>query len=123
MIWQQYRRWWRWAARLIALAWAGWWIFFGLASGIGEGLDWEGVLIHTAVPGLVFLVLALLPLWREGVGGALLILTGLLVAVWYPVMVYGRFPLSTIIFVLLLMALPPFLTGGMCLFCWRHSLE
>ena len=53
----------RYTARVIALLWAGWWTFFGLASGIGEGLDILGTLIHTAMPGLFFLFIAIIP-WR-----------------------------------------------------------
>lgn len=44
----------RFAARIIALLWAGWWTFSGLASGIGEGLDISGILIHTTTPGCSF---------------------------------------------------------------------
>lgn len=113
--------WLRPAARGVALLWAGFWVFFGLASGIGEGLDWVGVLIHTAVPGLIFLALALLAWYREEIGGALLVIVGLVVLVWYPIDTADTFRLSTIVMVLLTMALPPLLAGGVCLACWRRT--
>lgn len=108
----------RYGARLLALIWAGWWVLFGLLSGIEEGLNWLGTLVHTAVPGLFFLMITLFLWWREEIGGTLLVLVGILVAVWYPIMVYGRFPLATILFVLATMALPPLLSGTVCLLDW-----
>ncbi|MCC6443024.1 MAG: hypothetical protein IT210_06135 [Armatimonadetes bacterium] len=111
--------WMRWVARGLALLWAGWWVFFGAASGIGEKLTLPGILLHTTVPGLAFLVSALL-LWRfEAVGAFLLIAEGLLIAVVYPMMA-KRFPVSAILFVLATMALPPLLAGLLSLLCWSR---
>jgi hypothetical protein len=102
-----------WLARIIAILWAGFWTFFGIASGLGEGLTPAGVFIHTLMPGLIFLLFMLLPwIWELG-GGILLIVTGLFVCVAYPLMVHGRFPLETVIFVLLTMAIPPLVSGIM----------
>lgn len=109
-------------ARIIALVWAGWWVFFGLASGIGEGLDPIGVVVHTAVPGLIFLVLAIIAWLREDIGGALLVLAGLVIMVIYPLMARGSLSISTILVTMALLALPPLIAGGLCLACWRQSL-
>ena len=109
-------------ARIIALVWAGWWVFFGLASGIGEGLDPIGVVIHTAVPGLIFLVLAIIAWLRQDIGGALLVLAGLVIMVIYPLMARGSLSISTILVAMALLALPPLIAGGLCLACWRQSL-
>jgi hypothetical protein len=99
------------AARALALLWGAFWTWFGLASGIGEGLDPAGIFFHAALPGLVFLATAGLA-WRwETIGGVALVLEGLLVMVAYPLMVHGRFPLATILFVELTMALPPLAAG------------
>jgi hypothetical protein len=109
----------RYLARALALLWAGWWVFFGLASGIGEGGTPAYVLLHTAVPGLVFLISAIVA-WRwEAVGGVILMLEGVLVLIGYPI-VFGRFPLTTIVFVLLTMALPPLVAGFLFLADWRR---
>lgn len=109
-------------ARIIALVWAGWWVFFGLASGIGEGLDPIGVVVHTAVPGLIFLVLAIIAWLCEDIGGALLVLAGLVIMVIYPLMARGSLSISTILVAMALLALPPLIAGGLCLACWRQSL-
>ena len=109
-------------ARIIALVWAGWWVFFGLASGIGEGLDPIGVVIHTAVPGLIFLVLAIIAWLRQDIGGALLVLAGLVIMVIYPLMARGSLSVSTILVTMSMLALPPLIAGGLCLACWRQSL-
>ena len=62
-------KWMRYVARALALIWAGWWTFFGLASGLAEGLSPAGVLLHATLPGLIFLVSAVIT-WRwEAIGG------------------------------------------------------
>lgn len=95
-------------ARLIASAWAGWWALFGLLSGLGEGLDLVGVLMHSLVPGGIF-ILATAIVWRwETVGGVLLVAIGLATIQYYPFAssVLGAMTLS----------LPPTLAGF--IFLW-----
>jgi hypothetical protein len=70
--------------------------------------------MHAAVPGGIFLISAASAWKWETVGGVLLVLEGLFVAAAYPVWAHGRFPVSTIVFVLSTMALPPIAAG--CLF-------
>jgi hypothetical protein len=110
-------RWMLYSARFLVLAWALFWIWFGLASGVGEGLNATGVLIHGALPGLIFLTLALLA-WRwHHVGAFLLVAASLAIAVGYPILAQ-RFPASTILLVVLTMAVPPFVAG---LLFWREA--
>ena len=109
----------RWIARIIALIWAGFWTFFGVASGLGERLDPAGVFMHTLLPGLVFLGSAFIP-WRWQLwGGIVLILEGLAILIGYPIWAHGRFELNTIIFMLLTMALPPLISGIFFVFVSR----
>jgi hypothetical protein len=113
--------WPRYAARALALAWACFWLYFGLASGLSERLSLLGVLRHAAIPGGVFLITALIA-WRwQAPGAALLILEGLVVLIAYPAVFGPRFPLSTVLFVLLLMAVPPILAGILLLAGGRRS--
>ena len=111
----------RYLARLIALAWGGFWVFFGVASGLGERMNAEGVFMHALLPGLVFLASVIIPWIWESWGGILLILEGLFVCVAYPMMAKGHFPLNTIFFVLLTMGLPPIVSGIFFLFISRKS--
>ena len=105
----------RYAARALALAWGGWWTFFGLASGSGEGLSPLGVLVHTLVPGGLFLATALL-VWRwERPGAVLLLLEALLAAV------YAGLAHRWFMFLLLTLALPPFIAGLLLLTGGRES--
>jgi len=107
-------------ARALALVWACWWAFFGLASGLSEGLAPLAVLIHAAMPGLVFLISASVA-WRwQRPGGVLLAVEGIVVLIGYPARTYGRFPPSTIVFVCLTMGLPPLAAGGLLLANWRR---
>ena len=98
--------------RGLALVWAGWWTAFGLGSGIGEGQDWLGVLLHMIVPGLIFLASAIVAWRREAPGGVLLIAEGLLSLFYYP---FARTPLG-----LATLALPPIVAGGLFLWDWRR---
>ena len=98
------------AARILGLLWAGFWLFFGIASGIGENLRLADIVMHVLFPGLVFLGIALLA-WRWPYHGVFVFLTiGLFVLIGYPVMM-THFPFSTILFVELTMALPPIIAG------------
>lgn len=111
----------RYTARGLALIWAGFWVFFGVASGLSEGLNALAIFIHTLVPGLIFLVFALVAWKWELLGGIVLVFAGIAVAIGYPIMVAGRFPLMTIVFVLLTMALPPLIAGILHLASWGSS--
>lgn len=103
--------------RSLSLAWALFWIWFGAASGISEGVGLVGVVVHTALPGMIFLVSALIP-WRfPRTGGVILIIESIVIIVAYPIM-FDHFPLITIVFVLLTMSVPPLLSG--ILFLLEH---
>ena len=106
-------------ARVLALIWAGWWTFFGLASGLHEGLSPVGVLRYALLPGLVFLLSAVIA-WRwETIGGIVLVLEGLFLFIWYPIR-YSHFSPSLIISVLSALALPPLVAGFLFLASrWR----
>ena len=72
------------SARALAVLWAGFWIFFFVASVVVEGAP-----IRVVAPGaavlLLFVVLALLP-WRwEMAGGLLLVVMSLAIGVTYAV--------------------------------------
>jgi hypothetical protein len=112
-------KWMRYCARALALIWAGWWTFFGLASGLGEGLDLVGVLIHTAFPGLVFLSVAALA-WRWlAMGGIVLLLVGVLTFIMFPGTM--RFPFPTRMLMLLTFHLPPLVASFLSLASWWRA--
>lgn len=101
----------RYLARAVALIWAGWWVLFGLASAFSEGISPTGVLLHTAVPGLIFLLSAVIA-WRwDVIGRNLLIGEGLLIFIAYPAVALGQISLISIVVVLITMALPPLIAG------------
>jgi hypothetical protein len=112
-----------WGSRTLAAVWAGWWIFFGIASGIGEKLDLFGILMHTLVPGLVFGLVFLLAWKWEAAGGILLVAMGALVTVGYPMMMFRNRPIrwDWYSFILLTMALPPLISGILLLWHWRAT--
>jgi hypothetical protein len=104
-------KWLRVGALALALVWAGWWTFFGIASGLSEGMNPIGVLAHATLPGLIFCASVAVAWWRESIGGIVLVLEGLVALIAYPLMTHHNFPLSTIAFVILTMALPPLAVG------------
>lgn len=89
------------------------WLWFGIASALGEKLGAGNWIAHLLVPGgllLGFLAVA----WRwSNPGGMLLVLAGVFVCVGYPLTVGQRFPVSTSVFVVALMGLPPLLGGAL----------
>jgi hypothetical protein len=112
-------RWAQPAAWTIILLVTGFWRWFGIASAASEGLGAGNWVAHILGPGGTLLATAAIA-WRwPSAGGVLLILEGLVVAIGYPMMVSGRFPVTTIVFVLLTMAVPPMVAGGLLLFARR----
>jgi hypothetical protein len=107
--------WLLWIARLLALLWGGFWIWYGVASGISEGVGVIGTLRYAAMPGLILLASALFAWKYARTGGFLLIIEGLIIAITYPLIFGSRFPLMTVLLVLLTMATPPILAGLMFL--------
>ena len=101
-----------WTGRIVAMLWGGWWTFFGVACGLGEGIGFGGTLMHALLPGGLFLAMALVSFRWVTAGGYALLGTGIVVLVGYPLMAYGKFSVTTIITVLLMIALPPLLAGA-----------
>ena len=94
-------------ARVVTGLWALGWAAVSLVFAIGEGS-----LLHVAVPGLLFVSLALIA-WRwEAPGSILLVLSALVL----PVVFRGLKPL-----ILLFMAIPPLLGGILFFLHWRLS--
>ena len=105
--------WMRYIARVLALIWAGWWTFFGLVSGAGEGL--RGVLTNApnTLPGLVFLICTAIA-WRwEAIGGVALLMCGLVTLFF--------FHIGKNLFLLLTAVLPPLAAGFLFLVSWWEA--
>jgi len=112
-----------WTARIVALLWGGFWVWFGLASGIAEGAGFIGTIRHTLTPGLILLASALFAWKYEKIGGGLLIVEGLIIAIAYPLLFGSRFPFSTVFFVLLTMAVPPLAAGILFVVNFRRGVN
>ena len=71
-------------ARALALLWAGFWIFFFVASVVVEPTPGRNIVLGAGVL-LLFLILVLVP-WRwEATGGVLLVVMSLLVGAIYAI--------------------------------------
>jgi hypothetical protein len=102
--------WLRYGARTLSLLWAGFWIWFGAASGMGEHLTPAGVFMH-ALPGFVFLLLATVA-WRwERAGGWLLAISAVLIAGLYLYFFRNRLTLPIRLVTASMLALPPLAAG------------
>jgi hypothetical protein len=112
--------WMRLSARAVLLIWATWWMYFGLASGLGEALTPMALCFHIAVPGLICLLSTAIA-WRwDAIGGIILVLEGAAVIAGYPLMTFSHLPLSTILWVLATLGLPPWVAGMLLLIReWR----
>ncbi len=108
-------------ARSLSLVWACWWIFFALVNAIGEQFSRQAVLALLLFP-LLFLGCATLPRFSERTGGMVLLLEGLIILVGYTWITYSKMPFSTMVAVLLMLALPPLISGLLFLVTgWRKS--
>jgi hypothetical protein len=105
-------------ARGLTVLWALFWTWFGLASGFAEQLPGSAIAAHAALPGLLFLLLAVIA-WRwEFTGGVLLIIAGLNLVVYYPLAFGDRFPQTMVVATTLMLAVPPIVGGLMFLGSW-----
>lgn len=112
-------RWNRRILRIVALIWAGWWAFFAWATVANQGFTLTRIVVATLFC-LIFLGSVAIAWRREAIGGFLLLLEGLLVLIVYTAR-FGHLPFSTVVFVLLTMAVPPMVAGLLFLASWQAS--
>lgn len=113
----------RWTGRLLALAVAIFWLWWGVGSAYVEGLTWFSLLAH-CVPGLLILIGSLVAWKRERTGGIFLVGIVLLVTaflLWAILFRGGDRQMAAIVW--LTMALPPLLAGVLFLASWRRGGE
>jgi len=106
-------------ARSLALLWAGWWLFFGLACSISEGAGAVATVVHMAVPGGVFLAVALIGGWWRRGGTLLLSVAGIVICVAYPALMADRLPVLGLALATAILGLPPLVAGLLLLFAGR----
>jgi hypothetical protein len=115
----------RWTARILALAVASFWLWWGVGSAYIEGFSWLGLLAH-CIPGLLILIGALVAWKWEGIGGSLLVGVAVLVTAFLLWAIsrggYGGTYRQVAAIVWLTMALPPLLAGVLFLASWREHL-
>lgn len=102
-------------ARGIALVWAGWWIFFAIASTFSPPRVSQFPFVCLLMV-LLFVCSALLPWRRQREGGMLLLVEGIALCIVNFTFLHN--PPATRLFLLLTLALPPLLAGT--LFLARH---
>lgn len=103
-------------AFVIAAVWAGWWVFFGIAAGIGEGLNALGVVVHT-LPGILFTA-ATLSARKWHVSGGIALIAVAAAALWF----FGYIPNDVLSPVGLMLAAPPVVAGLMFIASGRRVL-
>jgi hypothetical protein len=113
-------QWTLYAARGLSLLWAGFWIWFGIASGIHENPVPSYIFMHT-LPGLVFLAAALLAWKWERPGGWLLAGLALVIACLYLYLFRQRLGVGVLIAAALMLSLPPLITGVLYLVHSRRA--
>ena len=96
---------------------AAFWLWFGIASAIGENLGPANAVLHLFVPGGAFALIGVLARrWRTP-GAIALIAVGVSVAIAYPLVYIEFFSASTVALVGATMAVPPFVAGILLLMC------
>jgi hypothetical protein len=94
------------------------WLWFGIGSAIVEGGGWFNWFMHILIPGGIFILSALVA-WRwERIGGILLTIEGVIATVFVLVgFISDRLFPSTLLMMLLTLALPPLIGGILLLVC------
>jgi cytochrome bd-type quinol oxidase subunit 1 len=100
------------------------WLWFGIGSAISEDDGWFNWLMHLLIPGGVFILSAIVA-WRwDRIGGVLFVIEG---ACATAVVVMGlladRLLSSTVLLMLLTLALPPLIAGILFLICANRCKE
>lgn len=114
--------WQRSAARVLMIIAIVFWLWFGIGSAYVERAGPFNWLMHTPVPGGIF-ILSTLVAWRwEGIGGPLLALEGI-AALRFIVRAFllGSLTASTLVLMCLTLGLPPLAAGILFLVCWQRS--
>jgi len=115
-------RWMDFLARVISGLWAGFWIFFAVASLAADynsrgGVSLGGLLIPLGIT--VILLLLALTAWRwVRIGRIVLPLAGAALLVGYP-LIAKHFPVSTKVIVMATLGLPPLSAGVLLITAWR----
>ncbi len=114
--------WQRSSARVLMIIAIVFWLWFEIGSAYVERarpLNW---LMHTPVPGGIFIASTLVA-WRwEGIGGALLALEGLgTLSFIVRAFLLGNLTGSGLLLMCLTLGLPPLAAGTLFLLCWRRS--
>ena len=97
-------------ARLLALLWAVFWLFFFVA----ESLAWRTpalVMASWTGVGVMFVILALLPWRKEATGGLLLVVAGLMAGVAYAIWAPPGLPLASRVITTVVFSAPPLVAG------------
>ncbi len=111
--WYGLQDWERAVARVLSLAWAIFWAWFGFASGVAEYASVGEVFLQT-LPGLLFLGVSLFARKNPAAGGAMLLTLAIVVfcAYWSSVAAEGA---ADGIGTAVLLSLPPLMSGALFL--------
>jgi len=113
--------WWvnlmRYFGRSLLIVWAGFWIFFAVASALSEispdpkanVLGWLVVIVGS----LLLLAGAIIPWIWERLGGFILLAEGVFFLVFFLIVATGDLNWAMILIILV-----PFIAGGLSLTCW-----
>jgi hypothetical protein len=97
------------------------WLWFGIASAIGEHRGPANVVLHVLVPGGTFAIIGLLARrWRRPAAIALIAI-GAFVAIAYPTVYMEFFSASTVALVVATVAVPPLVAGILLLLSRRRT--
>lgn len=97
--------------KLLPIFWGIGWIIFGLLSGEGSLLtallnDWK-----MAIPGLFFLLIALIPISKPRLGAMILLIVGILLFVGYPLLMFNYQSKMITFWGMILLGVPPLVSG------------
>ncbi|MFQ5630962.1 MAG: hypothetical protein ACE5I1_19500, partial [bacterium] len=97
--------------RLISICWASFWILFGFNAVLEESQGLSYSLYQTTIPGFFFLGSSIIAWMHRKVGGTILLIEGMAILVFFPVMAVRYLPPFEIFLACMLLSIPPFIAS------------
>jgi hypothetical protein len=104
--------------RILISLWAGFWMFFAIASSIGEKMFADVIVI-----GVIILVPTIIAWWKEHIGGWMLFIISIVILIGYPIVMSQRIPIGTRLLTDLMLSFCPLVAGLLFIIRYRKLKE
>ena len=93
------------------MLWTGWWLFFGVASEIGEREGFTNLIVHLMMPGGIALITTWIAFRWQTTGGFMLLAEGMLLSCVLALGALNPADAATAAFLVVTLIVPPIISG------------